>query len=212
MAISNFKQQIPNIITIFRIILVIPILVFFLINDIGVAYTFAMDNNVFTIYWNNSIILILFVIASISDWLDGYLSRKYQWVSDFGKILDPIADKVLINSVLICLCIQNYTYVLFTVLFIARDTIVDALRMYSASRNIIVPANFFGKLKTVLQMFAIIIILFIGVNLNSINLTWWYWAIQNGVMILALSVSIFSGIKYIIDFMKVNFPNKMPIN
>lgn len=208
----NFKRQIPNLLTIFRIILVIPILVFFLINNLGTAFSFTVQDNIFNIYWNNLIILILFVIASISDWLDGYLSRKYHWVSDFGKILDPIADKVLINSVLICLCIQNYTYVLFTVLFIARDTIVDALRMYSASRNIIIPANFFGKLKTVLQMFAIIIILLIGVNLNTINLTWWYWAVQNGIMILALSVSVYSGITYTFDFIKHNFPNKMPKN
>lgn len=83
--------------------------------------------------------------------------------------MDPIADKVLINSILIILAVQNITNFVFVVLFIARDVIVDALRMYIASHNIIIAASFFGKLKTVLQMVAIICLLLLGTGDASLS-------------------------------------------
>lgn len=198
----NFKRNIPNILTIFRMILVIPILVLFFIPLIGNIYSFQIEKFTINISINNFIILILFVIASISDWADGYISRKYKWVSNFGKILDPIADKVLVNTLLIILGSQNYTLLVFTILFVIRDIIVDAMRMYSASNKIIVPANIFGKIKTVLQMLAIILILMIGAPLHDNMPLWWYWAVQNTLMYFALIASLLSGVIYIADFIK----------
>lgn len=198
----NFKRNIPNILTIFRMILVIPILVLFFIPLIGNIYSFQIETFTVNVSINNFIILILFVIASISDWADGYISRKYKWVSNFGKILDPIADKVLVNTLLIILGSQNYTLLVFTILFVIRDIIVDAMRMYSASNKIIVPANIFGKIKTVLQMLAIILILMIGAPLHDNMPLWWYWAVQNILMYFALIASLLSGVIYIANFIQ----------
>lgn len=198
----NFKRNIPNILTIFRMILVIPILVLFFIPLIGNIYSFQIEKFTVNVSINNFIILILFIIASISDWADGYISRKYKWVSNFGKILDPIADKVLVNTLLIILGSQNYTLLVFTILFVIRDIIVDAMRMYSASNKIIVPANIFGKIKTVLQMLAIILILMIGAPLHDNMPLWWYWAVQNILMYFALIASLLSGVIYIANFIQ----------
>lgn len=183
-------------------ILVIPILILFFIPLIGNIYSFQIEQFTINISINNFIILILFIIASISDWLDGYISRKYNWITNFGKILDPIADKVLVNTLLIILGSQNYTLLLFTILFVVRDIIVDAMRMYSASNKIIVPANIYGKIKTVLQMLAIIFILMIGAPLHDNMPLWWYWGVQNILIYLALIASLLSGLIYILDFIK----------
>lgn len=183
-------------------ILVIPILVLFFIPLIGNIYSFQIEQFTINVSINNFIILILFIVASISDWADGYISRKYKWVSNFGKILDPIADKVLVNTLLIILGSQNYTLLVFTILFVIRDIIVDAMRMYSASNKIIVPANIYGKIKTVLQMLAIILVLMIGVPLDNDLPLWWYWGVQNILMYFALIASLLSGFIYILNFIK----------
>lgn len=202
---SSIKAQIPNAITVLRILLVIPIIVLAAISWETVAYTMTVTNFTVAITWKNVVLFILFAVASFSDWLDGWLSRKYHWISDFGKIMDPIADKVLINSILIILAVQNITNFVFVVLFIARDVIVDALRMYIASHNIIIAASFFGKLKTVLQMVAIICLLLLGTG--DASLSWWYWAVQQMPLYLALLASLFSGGKYTYDFI-----SRMPKN
>lgn len=183
-------------------ILVIPILVLFFIPLIGNIYSFQIEQFTINVSINNFIILILFIVASISDWADGYISRKYKWVSNFGKILDPIADKVLVNTLLIILGSQNYTLLVFTILFVIRDIIVDAMRMYSASNKIIVPANIYGKIKTVLQMLAIILVLMIGAPLDNDLPLWWYWGVQNILMYFALIASLLSGFIYILNFIK----------
>ena len=127
---SKSLKNIPNIITIIRIILVIPIIVIFVVDNFSVAFSFSIENQIIQIYWNQIIVAILFIVASVSDFLDGYLSRKFNWQSNFGKFWDPLADKILINTTLILLCVKNFTFVVFTILFILRDVIVDGIRMY----------------------------------------------------------------------------------
>ncbi len=147
----------------------------------------------------------LFVIASITDWLDGFLARKYKWVSNFGKFWDPIADKVLINSVLICFAAAQYIPFYIPVIMIARDVIVDAQRMSAAKKDIVVAANYWGKLKTVLQMVGIIVIFFFfnaQYDVLKSSLHWVFWAIQNLMLHLATIMSIASGIIYFINIHK----------
>lgn len=178
--------------------MMVPIIIVFLLIPNGcevyhIATPSGKINSSFS--WNFMTAGILFVIASITDLLDGYLARKYQWVSNFGKLWDPIADKVLINSVLICFAVKGLTPVWITIIMIARDVIVDASRMYASTKNVVVPANFYGKLKTVAQMIAILVIFFVF-NMNS-SYTVYFWGVQNLMMYVALLFSVVSGIIYV---------------
>ncbi len=202
MAILSFKKSsIPNWLTILRIILTIPIIVFFFIDNLPIAYSFNIDNQHLSIYWNQIIIGILFIIASASDFLDGYLSRKFNWTSNFGKFWDPLADKILINSCFILLASKNLTHFSIVIVFILRDIIVDGLRMYASKQSIIIPANFYGKLKTVFQIIAIIILLFFGSYLNEV--IWWKWGVLNLFTYISVLVSVLSGVVYGISYMKI---------
>ncbi|WP_245576649.1 CDP-diacylglycerol--glycerol-3-phosphate 3-phosphatidyltransferase [[Mycoplasma] imitans] len=158
-------RNIPNILTTIRIIILIPILVLFYFSqfDKHTVYQinfFKLATLKINLYF--LIIGILFVIASFSDFLDGYLARKYKIISNYGKVFDPIADKLLINSVLIYFAYLGIVNFYLVILLILRDIYVDGLRVFVSTKKIVVPANIFGKLKTVVQMIAIIITFFIA--------------------------------------------------
>lgn len=189
-------MNLPNKITTLRMVLVIfiatllllPIDWFPVINGINVSLNFF-------IAW------ILFIIASFSDFLDGHIARKYNMVTDYGKFMDPIADKLLVNSTLIILMVNGPIKILpiCVVLMISRDIIVDAVRLNAVRKNVVVAANIFGKLKTVLQMVGLILILVNDFSLSSLI------GLPNGLYIsqiilyLATFVSILSGIIYLIQ-------------
>lgn len=203
------KKYIPNYLTILRMALVPIIVVFLLVSFGGIAYVLQnpldKGSNYSIVTVNFLLAGILFVLASLTDFVDGFLARKYKWVSDFGKLWDPIADKVLINSVMICFGFMGLIPIWIPIIMIARDVIVDASRMLAASKNVVVPANFYGKVKTVTQMFAIIFIFFFfcghagGSSSNNI----YYWAIQNLMMYVALFFSVLSGIIYMVQMQKI---------
>lgn len=158
-------KNIPNILTTIRIIILIPILVlfYFSLSDQKTIYQidfFNLATLKINLYF--LIIGILFVVASFSDFLDGYLARKYQLISNYGKVFDPIADKLLINAVLIYFAYLGVVNFYLVILLILRDIYVDGLRVFVSTKKIVVPANIFGKLKTVAQMVAIIITLFVA--------------------------------------------------
>lgn len=197
------KNNIPNILTILRI-LFIPFILTFLATNFGpiiIKFTIFINNKNWILDTNISLgwLLagILFLFASITDFLDGYLSRKYKWISDFGKIWDPIADKILINSIFITLAVFNVVIWYLVIVMIVRDLIVDGYRTFLSSKKIIVPANIFGKLKTVLQIVAIIVVLFIfndHINIESYS----YYLLQNIIFIFATLSSVMSGIFYVL--------------
>lgn len=158
-------RNIPNILTTIRIIILIPILVlfYFSLSDQKTIYQihfFNLATLKINLYF--LIIGILFVVASFSDFLDGYLARKYQLISNYGKVFDPIADKLLINAVLIYFAYLGVVNFYLVILLILRDIYVDGLRVFVSTKRIVVPANIFGKLKTVAQMVAIIITFFVA--------------------------------------------------
>ncbi len=204
------KRNIPNLLTIFRILL-FPIVVFFIffkIDELNIEYDIE-QYNIF-IPTNIWIAGILFVIASLTDAIDGYLARKYNWTSLFGKIWDPVADKILVNSVLISFSILGYIPFYLTIIMICRDIIVDAYRLIAIGNNIDVSANIFGKLKTIFQMIGLIIIFFIFANKESntllgiFNTNWQYYVLQNLMIFVATILSVISGIIYIVKFNQVN--------
>lgn len=201
-------NKIPNILTILRILL-FPIVVFFIFYKINIAnIIFSINKYQVNIPLNIWLAGVLFLIASITDALDGYLARKNNWISSFGKVWDPIADKLLINSILISFSVIGYVPFYITIIMISRDTIVDAYRMMAAKNNIDVAADKLGKLKTIFQMIGILIIFFIFNNNDSIwNIPgisnhWQYYVLQNSFLFIAVFFSIVSGINYIFKFSK----------
>ena len=105
------------------------------------------------------ILFVLFALASFTDFLDGHIARSRNLVTTFGKFMDPIADKLLVNTLFIILGVWGEVPALCVVIFIARDTIVDAIRMIAVERQKVIAASKLGKLKTVAQMVAIILML-----------------------------------------------------
>ena len=155
---------------------------------------------------NEILAAILFVIASATDFLDGYIARKYHWVSDFGKIWDPLADKLLVDGVLICFAYLSLIPIWVCVLLILRDFIVDAFRMHALSKQIIVPASMWGKLKTVFELVGLILIFFFMHFSFNLAVTTnqevdWYLG-QNLVMLVATIFSLVSMGIYIVQISK----------
>lgn len=135
----------PNKLTIARIIM-IPFFVAFLMYDI----TGSADK------W---IALAIFVIASLTDLLDGYLARKYHLVTNFGKFMDPLADKLLVCSALICFTSTGQLPAWITIIIIAREFIISGFRLVASDNNVVIAASYWGKFKTVSQMFMIILLI-----------------------------------------------------
>jgi len=108
----------------------------------------------------NLIVILLFLIAFGSDWLDGFLARKIKKVTDFGKIFDPIADKILVFSVLICFLKINLISAWLVIILLTREFLMSSARILLSKYRIIYSANIYGKLKTVLQFFAVFMLIF----------------------------------------------------
>ena len=202
---SSKIKYIPNILTIIRIFLSVICVTI-------LCTTTKWNNNFYVIHFSSEIEThieytcfisgIIFCVASFTDFLDGYLARKYNIVSDFGKLFDPIADKILVNGVLIVFAVLSVIPLWIPIIMITRDIIVDAARMYALKKNIVVAANIWGKLKTILQISGLIVIFFIF-NFYSCNHIW-YYLVQNLLLIFATIFSVVSGIIYLVNI----FSNK----
>lgn len=135
----------PNKLTIARMIIV-PFLVIFLLTGWGGDA-------------NRYISLTLFVVASVTDWFDGYLARKNNLVTNFGKFMDPLADKLLVCSAMICMIDLKRLPAWFVIIIIAREFIISGFRLIAAENGIVIAANYWGKFKTASQMIMIILLI-----------------------------------------------------
>ncbi len=150
-------------------------------------------------------ICIVFIIASITDKIDGDLARKNNEVTDFGKFLDPVADKLLVNSILIYLAIPHFDDkqmvipVYCIIIMIVRDLVVDALRLVAASKGTVLAANNWGKAKTVLQMVAIPLVLLNGFPFTYFDAEWGEGRVALWFVYAATIVSLVSGLIYVIQ-------------
>ena len=135
----------PNKFTIARMIIV-PFLVIFLLTGWGGEA-------------NRYISLTLFVVASVTDWFDGYLARKNNLVTNFGKFMDPLADKLLVCSAMICMIDLKRLSAWFVIIIIAREFIISGFRLIAAENGIVIAANYWGKFKTASQMIMIILLI-----------------------------------------------------
>ncbi len=160
-------MNLPNKITISRLIIAV-IMIFFAVfpwANVGASSILTtLGNTGFTIL--DLILVILFVVGSATDAIDGKIARKYNLITDFGKFFDPLADKFLVNSALIFLACYGRIPVLIIILMIGRDLAVDGIRFMAASKGEVIAANIFGKLKTVFQMVTIPFVMLNGFPFN----------------------------------------------
>ena len=134
---------------------------------------------------------VLFLVASLSDFLDGYIARKNNLVTDFGKVADAIADKILVNGLLIILAYERIISIIIPVVIITRDIVVDSCKMLSGSKGKVVAASILGKIKTICMMCGLTLVLFYNLPFELINLP-----IADILLIAATILSIISGCQY----------------
>ncbi len=140
---------------------------------------------------------LVFVLASITDFLDGFLARRYNLISNLGKFLDPLADKLLIMSALVMLTYLRWVPAWVTILIIGREITVTGLRAIASDKGIVISADKYGKLKTIFQIIALSPLIF-HYPFKDIDVTFW----GNVLLYIALILTLFSGINYTYKFLK----------
>ena len=175
-------MNLPNALTVFRILLVIPMMILVFMDNLPAQIA----------------TIVIFVIASLTDDLDGYLARKNKQITDLGIFLDPLADKMLISLTFLALVSLGVVPLWMFAVIIVRDLAVDGMRMMSAKKGVVVPASIFGKMKTATQMITISSIL-VNRILELEPLT----IINNILLYIVVALTILSGLIYIIKGRKL---------
>ncbi|MCQ2492485.1 MAG: CDP-diacylglycerol--glycerol-3-phosphate 3-phosphatidyltransferase [Lachnospiraceae bacterium] len=171
------NKNIPNYLTTARVIL-IPFFVIFMITNIGGPAS----------KW---IACAIFCVASITDFLDGYLARKYNLVSNFGKLMDPLADKMLVSAAMICLTEAGRLAGWIVIVIISREFIISGIRQLAADNGVVIAASYWGKFKTNFQIFMIIMLI---IDLGSPVAV----MIENVLIIIATALTIISLVDYLV--------------
>lgn len=186
-------MNLPNKITISRIILAFIILILIGMDThiLGFNWPVYLIAGIITLKLNYIIAGVLFVIASLTDMLDGKIARKYNMVTDFGKVMDAIADKVLVNGLLILLAYNRDISVIVPVVIITRDIFVDSIKMVSGSKGKVVAASIAGKIKTACMMVGLTLVLFSNLPFELFGV-----GVGQGLVLLATCMSVYSGIEY----------------
>lgn len=197
-------MNLPNRLTIIRIIMIPVIVLIYLFPyaQFGINVQ-SFDVGFVSISLVNIIVLGLFILTSFTDFLDGYIARSQNMITTFGKFADPIADKLLVNTMFILFAAQGVIPVVPVLIMIARDTIVDGCRMIASSNGTVVAAGYLGKVKTVSQMLAIILIL-----LNNLPFELYRFPVSDLVLWFAAIVSFVSGVSYFNQMKEYIFESK----
>ena len=175
-------MNLPNKLTVLRVIMV-PFFVFFMLTDVGGAA-------------NKWIALVLFIVASLTDMLDGKIARKYNLVTNFGKFMDPLADKLLVCSAMICLIDMDRIPAWIVIVIISREFIISGFRLVASDNHVVIAASYWGKFKTTFQMIMVCLMI---ANIGTLNI------LTQIVMWIALALTIISLIDYIVKNKNVLF-------
>ena len=197
-------MNLPTKLTVLRLILSLVIIIL-------LCFPFELIGLQFPVYVIDSIKIesqfivagVIFVIASLTDWLDGYLARKNNQITDTGKMLDAIADKVLVNSVLIILAAYNYIHEIVPVVIVLRDIVVNAIKMEAAGKGKVVAAIGSGKLKTATLMVGTTLALFCNAPFEH-----WGIYVDDILLFIACILSIVSAVQYFNINKELIFPKK----
>ena len=197
-------MNLPNKITMARIILSIMLLVMLLLpwHQFGVEFPVYQVANI-SVNIKYIIAGVIFLIASTSDFLDGYLARKNNMVTDFGKVMDAIADKLLVNGLLIILAYDRVISIIIPVVIISRDIVVDSCKMISGQNGKVVAASILGKLKTICMMSGLTLTMFYNLPFELIGLP-----VADILLIAAVVLSVISGCQYFYGARDILFPKK----
>lgn len=171
-------MNLPNKLTLARLVLAIPF-IYFLENSPEGGMTFKI------------ISLVLFAGASITDFFDGYLARKHNLITDFGKIMDPLADKVLVISALVVMVAIDYIPSWMSIIVIFREFLISGIRMVVAAKGEVIAANKLGKYKTTSQMIVIMILIVFGKSYDTV------WNLNSYLMMIPVILTIWSGAEYV---------------
>ena len=185
-------MNLPNRLTVMRIVL-IPVIILigiFPYAQVGIEVP-ALQFGFVSLSAVNVVMLVLFCVASFTDFLDGYLARKNNLVTTFGKFADPIADKLLVTTMFILFAAQGVIPVVPVLIMVARDTIVDGIRMIASSNGVVMAAGYLGKVKTVVQMLAVTFILLNNLPFELVRLP-----VSDFLLWFAAFTSLASGISY----------------
>ena len=174
-------MNLPNKLTIIRVCL-IPFFVAALLFDHGNNYTMRIVANV------------LFIVASLTDLFDGKIARKYNLVTNFGKFMDPLADKLLVCSALICLIELGQLPAWVVIIIISREFFISVFRLVAADNGVVIAASYWGKFKTTFQMAAVILMIF---NIPALTL------VTNIVVVIAVALTIISLVDYVAKNIKI---------
>ena len=178
-------MNLPNKLTIIRVCL-IPFFVAALLFDHGNNYTMRIVANV------------LFIVASLTDLFDGKIARKYNLVTNFGKFMDPLADKLLVTSALICFVGQGMIPAVVAIIILSREFLVTSIRLVAAPKGRVIPADKWGKSKTICQMIWISTLLLIQWALSQGIQGDWMVLLNQLLMSLTTVLTVFSGGNYLI--------------
>ena len=151
------KMNLPNKLTIFRVILIVPFVILLLGSANGWGWFTAIFGGIME--YIDYIAVAIFIIASFTDMLDGKIARKYNLVTNFGKFMDPLADKLLVCSALICLVEMGRLPAWIVIVIIAREFIISGFRLVASDNGIVIAASYWGKFKTISQMIMVVLLL-----------------------------------------------------
>lgn len=168
-------MNLPNKITIFRVAMIPFFVIFMLFTKIP---------------YHTALAGVIFIIAALSDILDGFLARKYNLITNFGKFMDPLADKLLVQAALICFVANGLLPAWIVIVIISREFIISGFRLVAADNGIVIAAGYWGKLKTVFQMAMSIGLIF--------HFDFWLWRLGEQILIWgSLALTIISLVDYI---------------
>ena len=187
-------MNLPNKITLFRVLLIPIIMIIAEIESLQQPFFW-------TLTIGNFIMLIIFIIATLSDFVDGYIARKQNLVTNFGKFADPLADKVLVLALMMILLKQDTLLPGWAVtIILAREFIVTGFRIIAADKNVVIAAGWSGKIKTNLQFFMVILLLINGPYTGTLGVFEWITLV---VIALAVFMTVYSGTEYIVKNLSV---------
>ncbi len=187
-------MNLPNKLTVFRVILIVPFVLLLLGGHSEWGWFHIIFGGIMA--YTDYIALVIFIIASLTDMLDGKIARKYNLVTNFGKFMDPLADKLLVCSAMICLIDMDRIPAWIVIVIISREFIISGFRLVASDNHVVIAASYWGKFKTTFQMIMVCLMI---ANIGALNI------LTQVIMWIALALTIISLIDYIVKNKNVLF-------
>ncbi len=191
------KMNLPNKLTIFRIVLIVPFILLLLGEGSGWKWFSAIFGGIME--YVDYIALGVFIVASLTDLIDGKIARKYNLVTNFGKFMDPLADKLLVSAALIALVEMDRIPAWIVIVIISREFIISGFRLVAADNHVVIAASYWGKFKTVFQMVMVCLLI---ADIPKLRL------VTEIVMWVALALTVVSLVDYLIKNKNVMLEQK----